>query len=128
MSVTLPTEYGLYQRLSGPPIEHEITYRYSFAGGWMNALDNEPLTMERISMLARAYEAGDLVRLVRVPVKVSLLDQAAQLANDLAALRIVQGEIAAQYHPLDPAGMDNPLWAAAQERIEALQAELRGLL
>lgn len=62
----LPELPGLYQdaRYSSG-IEHAETFRLSKSYGWVNALNNNPLSESRMADLQIAYKDGKLARLVR---------------------------------------------------------------
>lgn len=62
----LPEEPGLYQEtLYGADVANAVTYRFTDHLGWVNAIDNEPLSEDRLANVKANYRSGHLVRLVR---------------------------------------------------------------
>lgn len=137
----LPIEPGLYQVVDGEtPIHHEVTFRLMEDGVWVDMYNNDHVAPSRLSILGAHAMHGRLVRLVREepsrlveasaeqePSPEEELDRAMQIVGDLGMLRCVQSEMTDRYPAVSFTGMDSTLWAAAQDRIEALQAELEDL-
>lgn len=139
----LPTEPGLYQVVDPEtPIHHEVTFRVMEDGQWVDVLDNVPVSLSRLATLGAHHAAGRLVSLIRDEpsrlVKASAerrepstdekLDRAVQIVVDLGRLRCVQSEMTDRYPAVSFTGLDHPLWAKAQERIDSLSRELGELL